>query len=135
MQNKIKSTNSFGKKLMVGQSNALRSIIVIPILLQNHFMLLSFFEKTNSLVSYNSIKQNCSTFLQKIKKPFLDFFSVLNVSNKSKLINFEVQTALIQPNSSSCGVCLCMAADELCQFERVPHKILVEKILLSIANG
>ena len=127
MQNKIKSTNSFGKKLMIGQSNALRSIIVIPILLQNHFMLLSFFEKTNSLVSYNSIKQNCSTFLQKIKKPFLDFFSVLNVSNKSKLINFEAQTALIQPNSSSCGVCLCMAADELCQFKRVPHKFLVEK--------
>ena len=84
-------------------------------MVENHFLLLWYSNINHTLFLINSLRKDSSSVAEITKKSFINFFVSLQISGRSPVIKFEVKTGLVQPDNSSCGVCVCMAADMICR--------------------
>ena len=115
LQNKIKNKTIFNNRLMIKKTQNMRQHILAPILFENHFLLLWYSNINHTLFLINSLQKDSSSVVEITKKSFINFFVSLQISGRSQVIKFEVKTGLVQPDNSSCGVCVCMASDIICR--------------------
>ena len=115
LQNKIKNKAIFNNRLTIKKTQNIRPHILAPILFENHFLLLWYSNINHTLFLINSLRKDSSSVVEITKKSFINFFGSLQTSGRSPVIKFEVKTGLVQPDNSSCGVCVCMAADMICR--------------------
>ena len=115
LQNKIKNKTIFNNHLMIKKTQKIRPNILAPSLFENHFLLLWYSNINQRLFLINSLRKNSSSVAETTKESFINFFISLQISGRPPVIKFEVKTGLFQPDNSSCGVCVCMAADMICR--------------------
>ena len=131
LQNKVKNISIFNSRLLIDDSNQIRPHILIPILIQNHFILLWYSHSVRTLVLIDSIDHNWMKVVSNIKQVFLNFFYSLSCADNFQTITFEAKNPIIQPDNSSCGVCLCMAADMICRTNTLTAHIKLDKRTIS----
>ena len=135
LQNKIKNKAIFNNRLMIKKTQNIRPHILAPILFENHFLLLWYSNINHTLFLINSLRKDSSSVAEITKKSFINFFGSLQSSGRSPVIKFEVKTGLVQPDNSSCGVCVCMAADMICRKKQLSFdKTLPKSQILEYRN-
>ena len=118
----IKNKTTFARTILAN-SNQLKNLIFLPLLVRRHFVLLCFCKASNCLTLYDSANRDHSEIIltMRIFVKFLQNFSQQEIIITEKSI-------INQPDDNSCGVCVCIAADAIC--EATLSKCPVENISL-----
>ena len=102
----------FSISIRNSKQQTLRNHIFVLLLINQHFVFYRFDKKAKLLTLIDSISQDkshiISLSLESIRK-FLSNFDVCY--SQIKLQELEI---ILQPDSQSCGICLCMAVDKIC---------------------
>ena len=112
IKQRVKNVIKFSKNILSDECTRLCTYTFFPILLHQHFMILWFNSATSCLTLVDSappIQSNDIIVLRNSFTLFLDNFGFTNNN-----IIFKQATYMIQPDTSSCGVCVCMAIESIC---------------------
>ena len=117
LNNRITNFNEailFGLVTGTTEKSTLRENLLFPLLWQNHFVLIWFNRESKQIKLLNSLKQDDNFLLSKIKSTLIKFLSNIDKKFDQKMTECESQNVVLQNDSSSCGVCVCMTADAIC---------------------
>ena len=111
----------FGNKILDRRTKQLRENILIPFLLDYHFMLLWYCKETHSITLIDSLNQN-HAHLMKVIVPVIKFLkSYINQPQRNE-VTLESKCIVQQNDSISCGVRVCIAADLICKPKTTIHE-------------
>ena len=104
----IKNKFVFASKILESERKELRPVIYLPVLLNKHFVLFWFCKERNCVTLIDSStmgKNGIASSSLRIVAEFLQNF----IDTNEKIV-VEESTFIEQPDSNSCGVCVCVAA-------------------------
>ena len=104
----------FGNKILDRRTKQLRENILIPFLLDYHFMLLWYCKETHSITLIDSLNQNHAHLMKAIVPVINLLKSFINQARRNE-VTLESKCIVQQNDSISCGVCVCIAADLICK--------------------
>ena len=104
----------FGNKILDRRTKQLRENILIPFLLNYHFMLLWYCKETHSITLIDSLNQN-HAHLMKVIVPVINLLKSFIIQAQRNKVTLESKCIVQQNDSISCGVCVCIAADFICK--------------------
>ena len=108
-KNSIKNKFIFASKILESKCTELRAIIYLPVLLNKHFVLFWFCKETNCLTLIDSNTKCESKIAVSSLHTLAEFLKSFVGGNKQ--IAMKQSTFIEQPDSNSCGVCVCIAAN------------------------
>ena len=113
----FKSDPPFADRIFVKNTLLLRKNVFFPILVENHFVLFWYNQKSNQLKLIDSMKSSnkCQTTkLQKFHQAIADFLNRYNRYYNLCKITCTEEQIVTQTDFSSCGVCVCIAVTLIC---------------------
>ena len=108
----IGNIEKFSISILSSQQQTLRNHIFLPLLINQHFVFYWFDKKSKLPTLVDSISQDRSHMMSLTLEPIKKFLSNFDVSYSQ--IKFQEMVIVLQPDSRSCGICLCMAVDKIC---------------------
>ena len=110
----VRNKFAFCTSVLDKKKKKLRANVFVPFLHRQHFLLLWYCKKNNCITLIDSISQDHSLLKQKmvVFQNFLKTFMDINVSNKT---TFTTTSIVKQTDCNSCGVCVCIAAEMICE--------------------
>ena len=128
----VRNKFTFCTSILDKNKKKLRANVFVPFLHRQHFMLLWYCKKNNCIILIDSINHDHSLLKQKmvVFQNFLKTFMDINVSNKT---TFTTTSIVKQTDCNSCGVCVCIAAEMICEAAIGDNEINI-KNFVSVPN-